>query len=72
MNLYKRFAAKPYSFLVINGTLALDNPSRFRRNFSERILNLIIIIDDKSRDEMLQYNITRKAENILALLSGKK
>ena len=32
MNLYKKCTAKPYSFLVIDATLALDNPSRFRKN----------------------------------------
>ena len=37
MNLYKTCTAKPYSFLVIDATLASDNPSRFRNNFLERI-----------------------------------
>ena len=32
MNPYKKCTAKPYSFLVIDATLALDNPSRFRKN----------------------------------------
>ena len=36
-NLYKKCTAKPYSFLVIDATLASDNPSRFRRNRLERI-----------------------------------
>ena len=55
MNLYKKCSAKPYSFLVIDATLASDNPSRFRKNFLERIQKLIMtIIDDKIRDEKLQ------------------
>ena len=29
MNLYKKCTSKPYSFLVINATLASDNPLRF-------------------------------------------
>ena len=29
MNLYKNCTAKPYTFLVIDSTLALDNPLRF-------------------------------------------
>ena len=29
MNLYKKCTAKPYSFLVIDATLASDNPLRF-------------------------------------------
>ena len=30
MNLYKKWTAKPYFFLVINATLALDNTLRFK------------------------------------------
>ena len=37
MNLYKKYTAKPYSFLVIDATLALDNPLRFRKNLLKRI-----------------------------------
>ena len=37
MNLYKECTEKPYSFLVIDATLASDNPLRFRKNLSERI-----------------------------------
>ena len=37
MNLYKKWTAKPYSFLVIDVTLASDNPSHFRENLLERI-----------------------------------
>ena len=31
--IYKKCIAKPYSFLVIDTTLASDNPSRLRKNF---------------------------------------
>ena len=37
MNLYKKCAAKPYFFLVIDITLVSDNPLRFRRYLLERI-----------------------------------
>ena len=37
MNLYKKCTEKQYSFLVIDSTLASDNPSRFRKNLLERI-----------------------------------
>ena len=37
MNLYKKCTSKPYSFLVIDTTLASDNSLRFRRNLLERI-----------------------------------
>ena len=36
MNLYKKCTPKPYSFLVIETTLASDNSSYFRKNLSER------------------------------------
>ena len=31
-NIYKKWTAKPYSFLVNDATLASDNPLRFRKN----------------------------------------
>ena len=37
MNLYKKFTAKPYSFLAIDAPLASDNSSCFRENLLERI-----------------------------------
>ena len=36
INLYKKCTSKPYSFLVIETTLASDNSSYFRKNLSER------------------------------------
>ena len=36
MNLYKKFTAKPYSFLMIDTTLASDIPLRFRKYLLER------------------------------------
>ena len=35
MNLYKKCTAKPFSFSVIDTTLASDNPLRFRKNLLE-------------------------------------
>ena len=32
MNFYKKFTAKPYSFLVNDATLASDNPLHFIKN----------------------------------------
>ena len=37
INLYKKCTPKPYSFLVIDNTLASGNPSRFRKNLLETI-----------------------------------
>ena len=71
MNLYKTYTAKTYSFLVTDGTLASDNPLRFRKNHVERIQKLIIRTDDKIRDEKLQYNINRETAKRSALWSGK-
>ena len=36
MNLYKKCSATPHSFLVIDATLASENPLRFRKNLIER------------------------------------
>ena len=57
--------------MVINTTLASNNSSRFRKNVLQRILKLVITIDDKIRDEKLQYDIKREAVEISALSSGK-
>ena len=37
-----------------------DNHSLFRKNLLERILKLIMTIDDKIKDEKLQYDINRE------------
>ena len=37
MNLYRKCAAKPYSFLVIDATLPSNNPLYFRKILLERI-----------------------------------
>ena len=71
MNLYKKCTANPYCFLVIDATLASDNPLHFRKNLIERILKIIRTIDDKIRDEKLQYDINREAAKMSALSSGK-
>ena len=36
INAYKNCPDKPYSFLVIDDTLAPDNPLRFRKNLFNR------------------------------------
>ena len=70
-NFYKKCTAKPYSFLVIDATLASDNPSRFRKNILERIQKQNMTIGDKIRDEKLQYDINRDAAKTSVLSSGK-
>ena len=63
---------KPYSFLAIHTTLAPDdNRLHFRKNLFKRIYILIMTIDDKIRNEKLQYDINREAGKISALSSGK-
>ena len=51
---------KPYSLLVIDTTLASDNPLRFIKNLLEKIKKLIVTNDDKIRDEKLQYYVKEK------------
>ena len=39
MNLCKKCTAKTYSFLIVDATLASDNPLRFRRIFQKEYRN---------------------------------
>ena len=71
MNLYKKCTAKPYSFLVINATLASGNPLRFRKKIFRKIQKLITTIYEKIRDKELQYDMNIEAAKISALSSGK-
>ena len=68
--IYKIFTVKPYFFLAINTSLASDNSLNLRCNLLERMWKLIIITDDKIRDEKLQFDINREVTNIFPL-SGK-
>ena len=63
MNLYKKCTKKPYSFLVVDATIASDNPLPFRKNLMEWIQKLIMTIDDKIRDKK-NYNmiLTKKQQ----------
>ena len=62
---------KTYSFLVIDAIIVSDNPLRFRKNLLERIQKLVMTIDEKIRDEKLQYHINRESAKISASSSGK-
>ena len=59
---------KTIFFSVIDNTLA--KILKYRKNILETIYKLIMIIDEKIRDEKLQY-ISREAAKISALSSGK-
>ena len=71
MNLYKNSTVEPYSFLDIDTTLASNNYSRFRKNLLETIQRIIMTIDDKVKNEKLQYHINREAAKVSALSSDK-
>ena len=71
MNLDKKCTAKPNSFSAIDNTLASDKSSRFRTNLLEGIWKLILIIDEKIKNEKLQYDVNRKAAKISVLSSTK-
>ena len=64
MNLFKKCTAKLLPLLVIDATITSDNPSRFRKNLSERMKKLIMTTDDKIRDDKLKYFINRGAAKI--------
>ena len=67
MKFYKKCTSKPYSFLLNDTTLPSDNLCRFERNN----IKVMIITDEKLRDEKTQYNMDREAEKTSALTSGK-
>ena len=71
MDLYKKYPAKPYSFLLIDTTVESDNPLRFRKILLERVQKLIMTIDDKIKDKKLQFDINREEAKVSALSSGK-
>ena len=71
MNPYRTSTAKRYSFLVIDTTLPSDYSLLFRKNLLETIQKLIMTIDDKIRNEKLQYDVNRQAARISALSSSK-
>ena len=54
MNIYKKCTEKSYSLLVIDATLASDNPLRFRTNLVEIIQKSIISIDNKITQRSLR------------------
>ena len=64
MNLYKKCTAKPYSFFLIDVTLASGNPPCFEKNLLEKIKKLIMTLDDKIRDEKLKYDNIRRRKNL--------
>ena len=70
INIYRECTAEPYSFLVNDTTLALNNPLRFRKIFLTYIIK-IMTINDQIRDEKLHYDIDGETAKSLALSSGK-
>ena len=70
MNFFKKCTAN-HIFLLIDSAVASDNPLSFRQSLLERMWKPIITIDDKIRNEKLQYNINRDTAKISAIPSGK-
>ena len=69
IKIHNKCTDKSYSFLVNDTTLSSDNPLRFRKNLYN--IQLKMTIDNKIRDEKLQYDINREAAKISALSSNK-
>ena len=72
MKLYKKCTATLYFFLF-NDTTSYTTPTPdtthtnsllFRWNLLQRIWKVMMTVDDKIRDEILQYNISRVTEKI--------
>ena len=57
--MYIPYSLKPYSFIIIDTTLATDN-----KEYKERIQKLVMTTEGKIRDEKLKYNINREAAKI--------
>ena len=72
MNIYKKWTTKPYSFLVIDCTLASDNSSRFGTMFHQQYKNRLqqLMIRLKMKNKML-YGNNRQAAKLLPLSSRK-
>ena len=62
MSLYEKCTTEPYSLLVIDATLASDNPSHFRKNLLVRMWKLIMKINGKIRDKKQQYDIDKSLQ----------
>ena len=71
LRIFQKGTAKPYFFPAIDANLALDNPLCCKKNLAEKIWKLVMTIDDKIRDEKLQYDINREPAKKSALLFGK-
>ena len=69
INIYKKYSAKQYFFLIIDIALSSDNPLWFRKIILT--YSKIMTINDQIIDENLQYNINREAAKISALSSEK-
>ena len=67
----KNVLSKPCSFLAAYARPVSGNRVHFKKDLLERIEKLIMINDDKIRDEKLHYYINREAAKTSALLSGK-
>ena len=68
INLYKSVLKNHILFWLL---ILLLHSLRFIKNLLERILKLIMTIDEKVKDGKLQYNINREEAKMLALSSGK-
>ena len=68
----KKYAAKPYSFLVTDATLASDNLFTFQKNFClEKIYKLNMTFHDNIGDEKVQYDINIEEAKISGLIKEK-
>ena len=58
--------SKPYSFLLINTTVASDKILRLRCSLLEITQKLIVTIDDEIRDKKMPYDINQDAAKMSA------
>ena len=71
LNPLTKYTASPCSVLDIDVTIVSDNSWSFRKNLLEKIWKLIMTINDKIRNEKLEYDFNREIATKLPLLSDK-
>ena len=66
----RKCTAEPYWLLVFDTTLLSNYALRFQKNLLEEVWRVAMTIDEKIRDEKLQYEINRAAAKVSALSSN--
>ena len=72
MNLYQKFTAKPYSFLVTDATVASNNSSRIRKNNLEKQVSRRVRLLSMCNDELSAVIVQLMSKCLWSGWSGSK